>query len=78
MHIETMQSLYLGGVPMISNDVIDFIKSDLLYFSLAVILTMSIMLSFLFRKIRWVLIPISISIIGALFMTGSLVQLVGK
>ena len=63
-------SLYLGGVPMIRNDVIDFIKSDLVVFSLAVILTMSIMLTILFRKIRWVLIPITISIIGALFMTG--------
>ena len=63
-------TLFLGGVPMIRNDVIDFIKSDLIVFSLAVILTMSIMLSILFRKIRWMLIPISISIIGALFMTG--------
>jgi len=63
-------SLYLGGVPMIRNDVIDFIKSDLVVFSLAVILTMSIMLTILFRQIRWVLIPITISIIGALFMTG--------
>ena len=63
-------SLYLGGVPMIRNDVIDFIKSDLVVFSLAVILTMSIMLTILFRKMRWVLIPITISIIGALFMTG--------
>ena len=63
-------TLYLGGVPMIRNDVIDFIKSDLVVFSLAVILTMTIMLTILFRKIRWVLIPITISVIGALFMTG--------
>ena len=33
--------LYLGGVPMIRNDVIDFIKSDLIIFSLAVVLAMS-------------------------------------
>ena len=63
-------TLYLGGVPMIRNDVIYFIKSDLVVFSLAVILTMTIMLTILFRKIRWVLIPITISVIGALFMTG--------
>jgi uncharacterized protein len=63
-------SLYLGGVPMIRNDVIDFIKSDLIIFSLAVVLTMSFMLSLFFHKVRWVLIPIAISIIGALFMTG--------
>ena len=63
-------NLFLGGVPMIRNDVIDFIRSDLIVFSLAVVLTMSLMLTILFRKIRWVMIPITISIIGALFMTG--------
>lgn len=62
--------LYLGGVPMIRNDVIDFIKSDLIIFSLAVVLAMSLMLSLFFYKVRWVLMPIAISIIGALFMTG--------
>ncbi len=63
-------TLFLGGVPMIRNDVIDFIKSDLIVFSLAVVFAMSIILSVFFRKIKWVVIPISISIIGAIFMTG--------
>ena len=63
-------SLFLGGVPMIRNDAIAYIKSDLIVFSLAVILVMSIMLAFFFHKIRWVAVPIMISIIGALFMTG--------
>ncbi|WP_416652448.1 efflux RND transporter permease subunit [Candidatus Pseudothioglobus sp. Uisw_086] len=63
-------SLFLGGVPMIRNDAIAYIKSDLIVFSLAVILAMSIMLSFFFHRIRWVVVPIMISIIGALFMTG--------
>jgi predicted RND superfamily exporter protein len=63
-------SLFLGGVPMIRNDAIAYIKSDLIVFSLAVILAMSIMLAFFFHKIRWVAVPIMISIIGALFMTG--------
>ena len=55
---------------MIRNDVIDFIKSDLIIFSLAVVLAMSLMLSLFFYKVRWVLMPIAISIFGALFMTG--------
>jgi predicted RND superfamily exporter protein len=63
-------SLFLGGVPMIRNDAIEYIKSDLIVFSLAVISVMSIMLAFFFHKVRWVIIPIVISIIGALFMTG--------
>ena len=63
-------NLFLGGVPMIRNDVINFIRSDLIVFSIAVVITMTLMLLILFRKIRWVIIPITISIIGALFMTG--------
>ena len=63
-------TLFLGGVPMIRNDVIDYIKRDLIVFSLAVVFVMSIMLSVFFRKIKWVVIPISISIVGAIFMTG--------
>ena len=63
-------SLFLGGVPMIRNDAIEYIKSDLIVFSLAVILAMSAMLALFFNQIRWVVVPIIISIIGALFMTG--------
>ncbi len=63
-------TLFLGGVPMIRNDVIDYIKRDLIVFTLAVVFAMSIMLSVFFRKIKWVVIPISISIIGAICMTG--------
>ena len=64
--------LYLGGVPMIRNDIISFIANDLKLFSLAVVLVMSIMLAIIFRGLRWVLLPIGISITGALIMTGAL------
>ena len=63
-------SLFLGGVPMIRNDVIAYITSDLILFSLAVVLIMSIILAIIFHSIRWVLIPIMISVTGALLMTG--------
>jgi len=62
--------LFLGGIPMIRNDVIAYITNDLIIFSLAVILVMSVILAIIFNRIRWVLIPIMISIVGALFMTG--------
>jgi len=63
-------SLFLGGVPMIRNDVIAYITSDLILFSLAVVLIMSIILAIIFHSIRWVLMPIMISVTGALLMTG--------
>ena len=64
--------LYLGGIPLIRNDIIAYITSDLVLFSLAVVLVMSIMMAVIFRGIRWVLLPIGISVIGALVMTGTL------
>ncbi len=68
--------LFLGGVPMIRNDVIAYITSDLIIFSLAVILLMSIILAVIFHRVRWVLLPIIVSITGALFMTG-LISIIG-
>ena len=63
-------SLFLGGVPMIRNDVIAYITNDLILFSLAVVLIMSIILAIIFHSIRWVLMPIMISVTGAFLMTG--------
>ena len=65
-------SLFLGGLPMITTDIIGYINSDLIVFSLAVIGLMSAILAIIFKGIRWVLMPIGISITGALIMTGIL------
>ena len=62
--------LFLGGLPMIRNDVIAYITSDLILFSLAVVLIMSIILAIIFHSIRCGLMPIMISVTGALLMTG--------
>ena len=62
--------LFLGGVPMIRNDIVSFIAKDIVVFSLSVIALMSAVLIFIFRSIRWVLIPILVSTCSALVMTG--------
>lgn len=64
--------LFLGGLPMITTDVIAFIQNDLIIFSAGVILCMSLVLVLIFRAWRWVLMPISISVLAALTMTGIL------
>jgi len=64
--------LHLGGIPMIRNDVMAYIAKDLVVFSLAVVALMSLILAIIFRKIRWVLIPIGVSVTAALSMTGLL------
>ncbi len=65
-------SLFLGGLPMITTDIINYISNDLLIFSLAVVMLMALILAIIFKGMRWVLMPIGISIMGALMMTGIL------
>ncbi len=67
--------LFLGGLPMITTDIVAYISSDLIIFSLAVIGLMSLILMMIFKSIRWVIMPIGISIVSALIMTGVLAYL---
>ena len=59
---------YLGGVEMISNDVISFVKSDILIFSLLVISLVIIILFIIFKKIKWVFVVLSSSIFAVYVM----------
>ena len=53
---DNKHSYFLGGVEMIANDVIDFVKNDILIFSLSVILIIILVLFFIFQQIKWVII----------------------
>jgi len=64
--------LFLGGLPMITTDIIAYIDNDLIVFSLAVVGLMTLILAIIFRGIRWILMPIIISVTGAFVMTGIL------
>lgn len=64
--------LFLGGLPMIVTDVISYIESDLLVFSLGVIIAIAIVLGYIFRSWRWILLPVGISLLGAFIMTSLL------
>ena len=69
-------SLHLGGVPMIADDMITFIKKDLIIFGIGVFLFLIIMLTIIFRKLRWVLLPLISCFYAGLLMIG-LLGLVG-
>lgn len=71
-------SLFLGGLPMITTDIVGYISNDLVVFSLAVIGLMTLILAIIFKGLRWVIMPIAISITGALIMTGILAFLEWK
>jgi predicted RND superfamily exporter protein len=64
--------IYLGGIPMIADDMMSFIKSDIIVFGLGVLLFIIATLWFIFRKLIWIIIPISSCFFSVLIMTGLL------
>ncbi|MGD9373113.1 MAG: MMPL family transporter, partial [Desulfobacterales bacterium] len=64
--------LFLGGVSMIADDLISFIKNDLKTFGLGVPFFLVIILSIIFKKMRWILLPILCCTFSVICMTGLL------
>ena len=62
----------LGGIPMITDDMITFIKSDLINFGAGVLIFIIGTLALIFRKFIWVIAPILNCIYAVLFMIGLL------
>ena len=62
--------LYLGGIPMITVDMIQFIKHDLVVFGSGVFIFLVLILSLFFHKVRWVLLPMLICAITGLSSIG--------
>lgn len=67
--------LHLGGVNMIADDLITFVKNDLIVFGIVIILLLVGTLYLIFRKIRWVLIPLTISFVSIVITSAILVLL---
>jgi len=64
--------IHLGGIPMIADDMMSFIKSDIIVFGIGVLLFIIVTLWFIFRKIVWIIVPISSCFFSVLIMTGLL------
>jgi len=69
---QAIGNVYLGGTAMIASDMISFIKSDLQYFALGVLIMFIVTLGVIFKKIRWVIMPLASSGLVALFVIGFL------
>ena len=50
--------IHLGGIPMIANDMMSFIKSDIVVFGFGVFVFIIFTLWFIFRNIKWVVMPL--------------------
>ncbi len=64
--------LFMGGVGMIADDMMEYVKNDLKMFGIGVFLFLVISLWIIFRKIRWVILPMFCCAFSALAMIGIL------
>jgi len=64
--------IYLGGAPMIADDLVTFVRGDLSTFSFAVVILIVFALGLIFRKIRWVVLPLSCCAVAGIIMVGIL------
>ena len=62
--------IHLGGIPMIADDMMTFIKKDIVVFGLGVLIFIILTLWFIFRKFIWIIIPISSCILSVIVMMG--------
>jgi predicted RND superfamily exporter protein len=65
-------ALFLGGGSMITDDMITFIKNDLKVFGVGVLMFLILTLGIIFRRIRWVCLPMLCCGISVICMIGLL------
>ena len=64
--------IYLGGIPMIADDMMSFIKSDIIVFGIGVFIFIVLTLWFIFRNIKWVVMPLLGCATSVIIMIGLL------
>ncbi len=69
---EDIGKIYLGGIPMIADDMMTFIKSDIITFGLGVLIFIIVTLWFVFRRLIWIIVPISSCFFSVIIMLGLL------
>ena len=69
---ENVGKIYLGGIPMIADDMMTFIKSDVIVFGFGVFLFIIATLWLVFKKIIWIIVPISSCLFSVIIMIGLL------
>jgi hypothetical protein len=65
-------TIYLGGAPMIADDLVTFVRGDLRTFSVAVLVLIVVALGLIFRKPRYVALPLLCCAVAGTIMVGML------
>jgi len=71
-HYRKNADLFLGGVSMIADDLISYIKNDLKVFGLGVLFFLIVTLGIIFKKVRWIFLPIICCAFSVVSMMGLL------
>ncbi len=64
--------IHLGGIPMIADDMMSFIKSDIVVFGIGVFIFIILTLWFIFRNFKWVIMPLLGCATSVIIMIGLL------
>ena len=64
--------IHLGGIPMIADDMMSYIKSDIVVFGIGVFVFIVITLWFIFRNLKWVVMPLIGCATSVIIMIGLL------
>ena len=64
--------IHLGGIPMIADDMMSFIKNDIIVFGVGVFFFIIVTLWFIFKNIKWVVMPLLGCLTSVIIMIGLL------
>jgi len=64
--------IHLGGIPMIANDMMSYIKNDIIVFGIGVFIFIIFTLWMIFRNIKWVIMPLLGCTTSVIIMVGLL------
>ncbi len=64
--------IHLGGIPMIADDMMSYIKSDIIVFGIGVFIFILLTLWFIFRNFKWVIMPLLGCATSVIIMIGLL------
>ena len=64
--------IHLGGIPMIADDMMSYIKNDIIVFGVGVFVFIIVTLWFIFRNIKWVIMPLLGCLTSVVVMIGLL------
>ena len=69
---ENIGKIHLGGIPMIADDMMSFIKNDIIVFGIGVFLFIIATLWLVFKRLIWIFVPISSCFFSVVIMMGIL------